>query len=150
MSSVGRYFAQPKTRTFAVTQGDWGAYFYSQEDVDTWYAANASKINKLSETFYIIPGTESGSTFVDVLTGNGATELQHTLPRIDERKTVIDMGKEIIIGNTVTSRLFVLRLVQEYSPSTSGSGTVGFVVTENNAEDLQGNNGRFTLRVART
>ena len=80
MSSIGNQFSQPVTRNFVVTQnannGEQGAYYFTEDDVNTWYAANSSKINKLGNTFYIIPGTGSGSTFVDVLVGNGgATEL---------------------------------------------------------------------------
>lgn len=153
MSSVGRYFAQPKTRVLAVTQEQQGAYYFTQEAVDTWYEANAEKIEKLG-SIYIIPGTESGATFLDVMLGNnGATELGGSgpTPTMSQRKTLVDLGKEIHIGNAAESRLFVLRLVQEYSPAAaSGGGQVGYVVVENNVQDLQGNTGRFTVRVART
>jgi Ca2+-binding RTX toxin-like protein len=150
MSSVQSFFAQPKTRCLAVTQGEWGAYFYAQSDIDAWYAANESKITKTGD-LYVIPGTAEGSTFLDVLLGNnGATALDHTLPRIEERKTIVDFGKQVIIGNAANSRLLVLRLVQQYSDAAvSGGAAVGYVVVENNVDDLQGNNGRFTLRVAR-
>jgi hypothetical protein len=134
-------------------QGEQGAYFYSDSDVDTWYAANEGKIVK-SGSIYIIPGTTSGSTFYDVLTGNGgATQLEHSLSTLDQRKTLRDMGKDIIIGNSVESRLFVLRRVQRYIPFAAGGATdpdyTGYVVVENNAEDLFGNTGRYTVRVAR-
>jgi hypothetical protein len=131
-----------------------GAYFYSQDDINTWYAANASKIQKLGTTRYLITGTASGSTFADVLRGNnGATALEHTLPNIDQRKTMKDMGKEILFGDGDDARLLVLRKVQSYSPAAEGGPTntdyTGYVVVENNAEDLGGNVGRFVVKVAR-
>lgn len=157
MTSVRTAFSQNLTRSFVVTQdannGEQGAYFYSDSDVDTWYAANEGKIVK-SGSIYIIPGTASGYTFYDVLTGNnGATQLQHSLSTLDQRKTLRDMGKDIIIGNSIESRLFVLRRVQKYIPNASGGATdpdyTGYVVVENNAEDLFGDTGRYTVRVAR-
>lgn len=155
MSSVQSYFSQPLTRKLAVTQdGNNGVYFYSAADVDTWYNANKSKITKLSDSMYIVPGSTSGSTFEDVLSGGGgATELDYTLPFITDRKTITDMGKEIVFGNLINSRLFVLRKVQSYTQSSVGgslsSDDTGYVVVENNCSDLQGNLGRFTVRVAR-
>lgn len=153
MPSVGTVFSQPRTKSYAVTQANQGAYFYSQADIDNWYNANKSKITKLG-SLYIIPGTTSGSTFIDVLLGNnGATELDHTLNDINERKAITDMGKEVIVGNKVNSRLLVLRRVQQYFNAADGGASdpdyTGYVVVENNADDLQGNTGRFTVRVAR-
>jgi len=145
--------SQNLTRAFAVTQDQQGAYFYNATDIDAWYAANQANIQKLG-SLYIIRGTTSGTTFKDVLLGdNGATELDHTNPNISDRKAIKDMGKEVIIGNGVESRLLVLRLVQEYVTSSEGGtldpASTGYVVTENNCSDLQGNTGRFTVRVAR-
>lgn len=153
MSSVLASLRQPLTRSFVVTQdaGNWvGSYFYSESDFTTWLAANGIKIKTLG-SLYIIPGTASGSTFVDVLTGsNGATELEHTNPDLNERKTLRDLGEQIIIGNGIDSRLLVFRRVAQYFDSTQGQDSVvGYVVVENNADDLQGNTGRFTVRVAR-
>jgi hypothetical protein len=158
MSSLRREYNQNVLRSYVVTQdannSESGAYFFAESDVDTWYAANKSKITKLGKTLYVIVGSTAGSTFADVLRGsNGATELEHSLTTIDQRKTLKDMGKEIIIGNRTVARLFVLRRVQLYINSAD-SGTLntddtGYVVVENNASDLQGNTGRFTVRVAR-
>jgi hypothetical protein len=157
MTSTSSYYSQPLTRAYTVTQnsnnGEQGAYFYADSDFDNWVAANGSKIQKLGSV-YIIPGTRSGSNFVDVLTGNnGATELDHTNSIITDRKALKDMGKQIIIGNGVESRLLIFRRVQRYISSTEGgaldTSLTGYVVTENNASDLQGNTGRFTVRVAR-
>jgi hypothetical protein len=158
MSSLRREFAQRLTRNFVVTQdagnSEQGAYFYSDNDIDFWYAANSANIEKIG-SLYLINGTTSGTTFIDVLEGNnGATEIQHSNNNIDERKTIKDMGKEVIIGTSGEPRLLVLRRVQQYSPylcsnSVASSDYNGYVVVENNAENLQGNTGRFTVRVAR-
>jgi hypothetical protein len=156
MSSTSSYYSQPLTRAYALTQntnnGEQGAYFFADSDFTDWLAANGSKIQNLGSV-YIIPGTNNGSKFVDVLTGNGATALDHTNPIITERKALKDMGKQIIIGNGVESRLLIFRRVQRYISSTEGGALdktlTGYVVTENNASDLQGNTGRFTVRVAR-
>ena len=156
MSSVGKFYAQNITRRFAVTQEQQGAYFFSQMDLDNWYENNQPKVNKLG-SLYLIDGTTSGSTFRDVVLGNnGASELEHTNTNIRDRKSIKDMGKEIYIGTTAEPRLLVLRLVQKYSSSSTslaGNGLnpdyTGYVVVENNCLDLQGNSGRFTVRVAR-
>ena len=153
MTSVVSQFSQPVTRNFVMINEGNGAYLYSEADINTWYAANASKVQKLGSTRYLITGTTSGSTFVDVLLGNGATELEHTLPNITDRKTIKDMGKDILFGDADDSRLLVLRKVQSYSPAAEGGPTnanyTGYVVVENNAEDLGGNAGRFVVKVAR-
>lgn len=154
MTSVLSQFSQPVTRNFVMTNEGNGAYFYSEADINTWYAANASKVQKLGSTRYLITGTTSGSSFADVLLGNGgATELEHSLPNITDRKTIKDMGKEILFGDADDSRLLVLRKVQSYSPAAEGGPTdanyTGYVVVENNAENLGGNSGRFVVKVAR-
>jgi hypothetical protein len=154
MSSVSAAFSQPLTKNFAVTQGSGGAYYFTQSDIDTWYAANASKINKIGSV-YVIPGTSSGSTFYDVLFGeNGATRLgqpQNDSFKFYERKTLTDLGKTIHIGNAADSSLLVLRLVRGYGPAAAGGdgNTIGYVVVQNDDEDLGGDVGRFTIRVAR-
>jgi hypothetical protein len=154
MPSVGSFKAQPVTRTFVVTQnnnqGDQGPYFYSENDIATWVSANGNKIRNLG-SLYIIPGTVSGATFLDVLTGNnGATALNHTQPNINERKNLVDLGKDVVIGNAVESRLLVLRKIQEFGTAANGGqGVIGYIVVENNADDLQGNTGRFAVRAAR-
>lgn len=156
MSSVGRSFAQPLTRNFAMTQGVQGAYFFSQTDVNDWLAANASVVNVLG-SLVLIDGTSAGTTLTDVVLGNGsATELDHTNDIINDRKTLKDMGKELLIGTTANPRTLVLRQVQRYSASSTspnGDGLNpnynGYVVVENNSSELQGNTGRFTVSVAR-
>ena len=158
MSSISRSFSQPLTRNYVNTQdttnGEVGPYFFSQADLDTWYAANKTKIVKVGDV-YLVSGTASGSTLTDVLFGNsGATELNHSLSNINSRKTMKDMGKEAIIGTSAQPRLLVLRKVQKYTDYTNANGATdpdytGYVVVENNAEDIQSNNGRFMVRVAR-
>lgn len=151
-------FAQNITRSYVVTQdanqGEVGAYYFTQGQIDTWYNANKTKITKLGRV-YIIPGTASGSTFHDVVNGNGATKLGGAgsgTPIITDRKTLRDMGKEVIIGNSADTRLLVLRLVQKYTDSTVGysgdSDNNVYIPVENNCEDLP-SGGRFTVRVAR-
>jgi len=156
MSSVNKLYAQNASRRLVVTQGEQGAYFYNMMDIDRWYEANQSKVTKIG-SMYLINGTDNGSSFIDVLLGNsGASPLNHTNSRISERKSVKDMGKELYIGTSAEPRLLVLRQVQSYSSSATsraGDGTNpnynGYVVVENNCNDLQHNNGRFTVRVAR-
>jgi hypothetical protein len=154
MSSVVRGYSQVLTRKFVVTPAEWGAYFYTDADVDTWYEANSSNIRKIGNT-YLIDGTAPGTTVVDVLTGNnGATEIDPDNPRISDRKTLTDVGKEIVIGTSQEPRLLVLRKVIAYvkssqAPGSTNSNDVGYVVTENNTKDFGDNTGRFTVRVAR-
>jgi hypothetical protein len=122
--------------------------------VSTWYNANSSSIKKIGNT-YLIDGNASGKTFLDVVLGNnGATELDHTNPNIGDRKTMTDVGKEIVIGTSKEPRLLVLRKVIAYvkssqAPGSTNSNDIGYVVTENNCDDLQGNAGRFVVKVAR-
>lgn len=160
MSSVRRGIVQNLTRTFVVTQnssnGEQGAYFYPDTAVDVWAAANSAKISQIGSV-YIIPGTGAGSNFIDVVDGNnGATRLGGggTLDTIPDRKSLKDFGTEVVIGNLAEPRLLVLRRIQWYGPSENGgrsgdAGYMGYIVVENNCEDLQGNTGRFTVRVAR-
>ena len=153
MSSVLRFTSQPKTRKFVntqnVLQGENGPRIFSQANIDAWLAANGSKIVNYGDLF-IIPGTAPGSTFLDVLRGdNGATILSYT-SEYDSRKTLTDLGKQITIGDATESELLVLRLVKTPSNSqTDGDFSIGYVVVENNAQDLDTNGGRFMVRVAR-
>jgi hypothetical protein len=155
MPSVGTHIAQNPSRLFAVTQDQVGAYYFTDADITTWYTANQSNITKVGSV-YIVPGLASGTTFADVILGNnGATQLGGggTTPDIGNRKTLKDMGKELIFGNKIVTRLLVLRRVQSYINSYEG-GTLNpndtvYVVVENNCTDLQANTGRFTVRVAR-
>jgi hypothetical protein len=154
MSSVLRFISQPKTQKFVNTHsavnGESGPRIFTQANIDAWIVANGSKIVQYGEDMLIIPGTTSGSTFIDVLKGdNGATALSYTTT-YDSRKTITDMGKKITIGDATESELLVLRLVKTPSNSQTGEDyLVGYVVEENNAEDLDNNGGPFQVRVAR-
>ena len=147
MPSVGTFRAQPVTRTFAVTQGDWGAYYFTQDMIDSWYDDNKDDMTKTGSVF-IVNSTDK-TVFQNIMDslgpGGGST------PRFDERKTLTDFGGEVVIGNLINSRMVVLRRVQGYGNIEGGglASTVGYIVAENNCDDLAGNNGRFTVRVAR-
>ena len=154
MSSLQTRISQPLTRKFVNTQdmntsSERGPYLFSPASIASWIAANGSKIVNHGDLL-IIPGTASGSTFVDVLYDNGVTGLQADLGSYDSRKTMTDMGKQITIGDATESELLVLRLVKTPSGSQSGADfIVAYVVVENNAADLQNQGGRFLVRVAR-
>jgi len=156
MPGILKSYAQNVTRTLAVTQGTGGAYVFTQAAIDDWVATNASKVHRVSDSLLIVPGTASGSTFLDVVLGNGAnTELggAGAMPAFVQLKSLRDMGKEVIIGSAAESRLLVLRLVQNGGNSDTGSDVSGdsngYVVVENNCADLLGLTNRFTVRVAR-
>jgi len=154
MPGILKSYAQNASRSLVVTQEQQGAYFFSDADIATWVSSNGSKVNQIG-SLYLVDGTASGSTFEDVVLGNhGANELEHSNYNISDRKAIKDLGKEIFIGTTAEPRLLVLRRVQRYVSSVNANGTtnsndVGYVVVENNAANLQGNVGRFTVRVAR-
>ena len=158
MSSIRRGIVQNLTRTLTVTQNNNvdnnGAYFFADDAVDVWYAANSAKITKIGN-IYIIPSTVTANAFVSVVDGqDGNTRLGGSVGTISDRKSLKDFGTEVIIGTPAEPRLLVLRRVQEYALSTNGGRTgdaakTGYIVTENNCEDLAGNSGRFTVRVAR-
>jgi hypothetical protein len=142
MPSVGTYKAQPVTRTFTVTQGpdSTGVYYFTQSTIDSWYSSNSSDLSKVSDGLYIVTGN-----FYNTMNNLNSTGTY------DGRKTLIDFGKEIVFGNSVNSRLIVLRRVQFFgAASIGGDGSEGYVVVENNTTDLAPSDwGRFTVRVAR-
>ena len=90
-----------------------------------------------------------------IVTSNDFTgvvyNLNHSLPYITQRKTFIDLGKSLYIGNSQNADLLVLQKVQVYGLSANGglSGDVGYVVVENNSYDLNNTEGRFLVRCAR-
>jgi hypothetical protein len=142
MPSIGTFLAQPVTRTFVITQGpdSTGVYYFSKAAIDTWYDNNSENVTKVSEGLYIVRGAF----------GSVVGNLNYT-GTFDGRKTLIDFGKEVIIGNDINSRLLVLRRVQFWEDaSKGGDGFEGYVVVENNTDDLAPSDwGRFTVRVAR-
>jgi len=159
MSSVESRFSQPLTRNFVVTQGpndNHGVYVIPKSSIDVWYEANKAYIAKVGSV-YTIPGTASGSTFVDVVNGeNGRSRLGDAdVYTYDGRKTLKDMGVEVIIGDTDESRRLVLRKIQVFAPVSADGGPTdtnytGYVVVENDVDELAPSDwGRFTVRVAR-
>jgi hypothetical protein len=157
--SLFRQYAQPITGSWVNTQdenqGEGTPALFLESDVDTWYNANKSKVTKLSKNFYIIPGTVTASSFHSVLNGNnGNTQLQNSGGNIDPRKTLKDMGKEIVFGNSLVSRLLVLRKIQKFISEADGGSLsptdTGYIVVENNSTELAPTNwGRFCVKVAR-
>jgi hypothetical protein len=147
MPSIGTFRAQPVTRTFAVTQGDWGAYYFTQDMIDSWYDDNKDDMTKTGSVF-IVNSTDK-TVFQNIMDSLGPSG--GNTPRFDERKTLTDFGGEVVIGNLINSRMVVLRRVQGYGNIEGGglASTVGYIVAENNCDDLAGNSGRFTVRVAR-
>ena len=144
MTSLISYKAQPLTRAFVITQGypgseQSGVYYFSTSDIDAWYAANSGSISKVGGLYTI---TGDFGAIMDTLDNTDV---------YDGRKTLLDFGKEYIFGNTVNSRLLVLRRVQFWADAAvGGAGGEGFVVVENNTNELAADNeGRFTVRVAR-
>lgn len=148
MSSFEAPYSRRFSRPFLLAQGRQGVYFFSESDINTWYEANADRITK-TNYLYIIPGTTEGNTFVDVLTGSrGApAEIQHTLVTLDESNTLANTEKYIIIGDAVEQRVLLLRFVKVNNSAAPNSDYSGYVVVENNSNDLQANTDLFTVGV---
>jgi hypothetical protein len=146
MSSIPTAFSQRKSNKLVVTQdvsqGEQGPYFFSQADIDNWYASHSSDVNKVTNSLYIIRSADFVTTIGD---------LAHSLPALQYRKTLTDLGKSVYFGNKVNTDLLVLQKVQAYGPVVNGGNGsyVGYVVVENNALELQTINGRFLVRCAR-
>jgi hypothetical protein len=144
MSSISSGFKQRLTRTFVQTQdnnsGEAGPIFFKQSDIDSWIQSNSSDI-KATGGAYIITG--DFSTVINSLSNSDG------LQRITERKTIIDMGKEYIIGNIFEPRLVVLRKVKVYGPTSVGGDSTNavYVAVENNLESDTAL--RFQVKVAR-
>lgn len=126
MPSVGSYKAQPVTRNFVVTQDtendEYGARYFSESNINNWYANNTNDVTKVSEGLYVVTG-DFYSTLHD-LSSSGTFEAKRSL---------FDMGKEIVIGNPINSRLLVLRKVKDIqNPAFTVGGGVGYIVVESN------------------
>jgi len=147
MTSVLRSLAQPLTKTFVITQssseGELGPYVFSESDINNWYSRNTSTVKKVGSLYTI-----QTSEFVDTL-----DDLTHTYGNVNGRKSLVDLGKEVVIGNNAESRLVVLRRVRLFADSATGVSdfgpAAGYIVVEVNASDLPTNNGRWIVRVAR-
>lgn len=142
--SVTRSIAQRLTNAYVVTQdtnnGEYGAYYFTPSQMADFLANNASSITQLGSHLII------NSNDIDNVMGNLSTT-----DRFDNRRSLIDMGKEYVIGTEQDARLLVLRLVRSQETVYDGSGyTYGYITVESNSYDIgNSNNGRFTVRVAR-
>jgi len=147
MSSVLRSLAQPLTKTFVVTQspdsGEQGPYLFSDADINNWFSRNTDTVKKVG-SLYTIQTSEFENTLDDLTQSGG---------NVNGRKSLIDLGKEVVIGDNAESRLVVLRRVRIYANSATGVSAerwpAGYITVENNASDLPSNNGRWAVRVAR-
>lgn len=146
MSSAFSFKAQPVTRSYIVTHdennNERGAYYFTESEVEAWIAGNA-EITAIGSLLNI-----PSADFRTVLNSLGNQN-----NRFQERKTLLDMGKEIVIGDEVNSRIVVLRKVMGQQLLANGAlgGLVAYICVENNAIDSTNlpNTGRFTPRVAR-
>ena len=145
MSSVFSFKAQTITRSYVVTQDaendEPGPQYFLQESVDSWKNDNSSNIYAVGGLI-VIPSANFSNVVNDLDPDDGS---------FNNRKTLRDMGKEIVIGDEINSRIIVLRkLMGESSPAGGAlNGTVGYVCVENNSNKPTANRGRFTVRVAR-
>lgn len=151
--SISRSYAQiaPK-KNFVVDVNTSGhGDVFLQSDFDEWYAANSAAITKLGNMYVVKNGISFKNT-VDVSSGTVGGLLGHTLGseylQQFNKRTLVDMGKEITIGIVSNPRLLVFRKVAiPYDATLEGSGLSGYVVTENNASNLT--HPRFYVAVAR-
>jgi len=127
MSSVLSFLAQPVTRSFVVTQDvrgsdESGAYYFSEATINAWAESNAEDLTKVSKGLYIITGDFSST--LGSLNPDGS---------FDIKRSLLDMGAQIIIGNAAESRLLVLRKVKDMqNPAFTIGGGVGYIVVESN------------------
>jgi len=147
MSSVLSFLAQPVTRSFVVTQdtneSEYGAYYFSEATINAWAESNAEDLTKVSKGLYIITGNFYST--LHNLSSDGSFEAKRSL---------LDMGSQIIIGNTIESRLVVLRKVKNIqNPEFTGiGGEVGYIVVESNYRSSSAPPpaySRFNVNVAR-
>jgi hypothetical protein len=103
-------------------------------------ADNASSITQLGSHLII------NSNDIDDVMDNLTSDV-----RFENRRSLIDMGKQYVIGTEKDARLLVLRLVRSQESVSDGSGyTYGYITVESNSYDIgTSNRGRFTIRVAR-
>lgn len=113
------------------TYGD----MFLESDFDEWYNNYSSVVQKLGKFSYLVVGAD----FSDTVRNNiphvlGSRFLQDNGYN---HFTLIDMGAEITIGTPVNPRILVFRKVKLPADSDDfGNARVGYVVTENNADDL--------------
>jgi len=151
--SISRSYAQiaPKKNFVVDVNTDGHGDVFLQSDFDEWYAANSSAITKVGSMYVVNAGVSFKNT-VDVSAGTSGGLLGHALGgeylTQFNKRTLVDMGKEITIGIPSNARLLVFRQVAiPYNAALQGSGLVGYVVTENNASNLT--HPRFFTAVSR-
>jgi hypothetical protein len=147
MPSIGTFRAQPVTRTFIVTQDqdndEYGARYFTQANIDSWYEDNTDEMTKVSEGMYIVTG--NFANIISDLNNSGS---------FDIRRSLIDLGKEIVIGNEEESRLIVLRKVRYAGPPADGGdgGLAAYIVVESNYRSATWptpSSSKFNVNVAR-
>ncbi len=147
MSSAFSFKAQPVTRTYIVTQdaenNENGAYYFTQSAIDSWIAGN-SEIVAMGKLLTI-----PSASFKSVMSNLSNSAI------FNDRKSLLDMGAEYVIGTEANSRMIVLRRVQGPNGLGSGGldGEVAYICVENNTNfnpsGAPSNWGRYTVRVAR-
>jgi len=146
MPSVGSFKAQPVTKSYVVTQdtnnGEYGAYYFTESTINSWYEGNSNDITKVSSGLYIITGDFAG------ILGNLDND-----DSFNVKRSLVDMGKEIVIGNPTDSRLVVLRKVKNLqNPSFTAGGDTAYIVVESNYRGFNWNtpsSSRYNVNVAR-
>ena len=140
--SVSRGFAQRVTKNFAAV-GE--TRLFLEEDFDNWVAANSNNVSRLGSTFIV-----TDALVTDVLRGvNGFTVLEHSGNSVYEGKSLNDLGKELRVGSLNQSEYVTFRKIQVGGQisNAGGGGSVGYVVIDNNCDDLT--RPRFEVHVAR-
>ena len=104
------------TRTFTVTQdennSEYDPYVFNQQTVDNWLSNNSSDLTTVGSVVTI---TGDFADVINNLNNNG---------RFKNRKSLLDLGKEITICNSAESRLLVLRKVRaEGTAANAGNKT---------------------------
>ena len=151
--SISRGYAQiaPKKNFVVDVNADGHGDVFLQSDFDEWYSENSASITKTG-SMYVVHANANFKNTVDVSAGTSGGLLGHVLGSEYlsqfNKRTLVDMGKEITIGIPSNARLLVFRQVAiPYNAALQGSGLVGYVVTENNASNLT--HPRFHVAVAR-
>jgi len=146
--SVSRGYAQiaPKKNFVVDVDSSNHGNAFLQSDFDAWYAANAAAVTQVGSVYIV----SSAANFLNTV--NGDHVLDHVLGgsflQDYNKRTLVDMGKEISIGMPSNPRMLVFRQVAfPYDPAAQGSGVVAYVVVENNASPLT--RPRFEVAVAR-
>ena len=112
-----------------------GIPFFLDSDFNDWVAANSDYVTRVGSVF-----TVTGATVTNVLRGEGGpyTVLEHSGNDINIGKSLNNMGNKILIGSSTESEYIVFTRVQVPGViSNEGKGgAVGYVVTDNNCDDL--------------